>query len=364
MLGAMCCAGASYEWWFRKPDDQGTVFGAISAHAARPDIPTVDARVCWVVERDGGYAEWDTTLTPKSFDTAVRAVVVSFRNDWPTAVPRVRAELAYVNPVTMDVQRTSCGTWLGERLNRTSFGASETRDLVIALYDDNAMFAVNDNRRDSEVVSGCTKRPLPFTHFTAWVLLSVLEPNEQLVGKIEERVSVDVENGEPTVEIIGPPGAIRGDDRCTIADIDLICDEWSASIEVSNNGETASFSAMLMIDGPVKPSRTRDIYCQWAHTPSVEARIAKGQKCRLRLADRTRADGMNAYYGFSSWAVHALVDGHPFDVESMFHSTPFSDPPTVADDIVVTVEIVANPDLINGVQRRCVTLKAFKAVAA
>jgi hypothetical protein len=322
----------------------------------------MDARVCWVVERNGGYAECDITITPKSFDSGKCAIVVAFRNDSPAPLPKVRAELSYVDsPIA--VERAACGTWLNERLDRTSFGASETRELIIAVYDEGVMFAVKDNRRDPDVVSGCTTRPLPFTHFTAYIMLSVLDSNEQLVGKVEERVAVGIENDKPIVEIIGPPGAIRGHERRTLADIDLVCDEWSASIEVTNNGESALFSAMLTVSGPVKSVRTRDIYCQWAHTQSVEARIAKGQKCRLIVAERKLQGGMNAIQGFSSWAIHVLVDGHPFEIESMFHSTPFSAPPTVADDIAVTVEVIANPDLIDGVQRRQVTLKAFKAVA-
>jgi hypothetical protein len=355
---------AHYREHHRSPDAPSGTTTLATPVPALPDIPTVDARVCWIIERDGGYAEWDITMTRGSFDTAKRAVVVAFRNDSPTPVSKVRAELSYVHSVTMDVERAACGSWLGERLDRASFGASETRELIVAVYDEGVMFAIQDNRRDPNVVSGCTARPLPFAHFTAYIMLSVLNSNEQLFGKVEERVAVSISNDAPTVEIIGPPGAIRGHERRTLADIDLVCDEWSASVEVTNNGESALFCAMLMVSGPVKSVRTKDIYCQWAHTTSVEARIAKGQKCRLIVADRRLEGGMNAIQGFSSWAIHALVDGHPFEIESIFHSTPFSVPRTVADDITVNVDIIANPDLMNGVERRCFTLTAFKALAA
>lgn len=79
---------------------------------------------------------------------------------------------------------------------------------------------------------------------------------------------------------------------------------------------------------------------------SVETRIAKGQTCRLRLADRLRDTGPAMLMGFSWWSIHALADGHPLDIESMYHSTPFSDPPAAADDIVVDREVIANPDFM------------------
>ncbi len=106
--------------------------------------------------------------------------------------------------------RVGCGTWLGESLDRAYFGAGETRELIIAVYDDSAMFSVRDNRREPGIVSGCTKSPLSFIFFIAIVKLWVNDSDEQSIGTIEERISVGVKHGKPTVEIIGPPGEILG----------------------------------------------------------------------------------------------------------------------------------------------------------
>lgn len=150
----------------------------------------------------------------------------------------------------------------------------------------------------------------------------------------------------------------------------MICDERSARIEVTNNGAGAMFSASLSIKGPVKAHRTTGLYCQWEHTPSSETRIAKNQTCRLIVAEQHHEGpsslpslGITVMWYFTWWVIHAIADGIPFETESSEHSSPFSEPPAAADDITLDIEIVANPDLIDGVQHRRITLQAFKAVA-
>src|ERR1044071_716722 len=345
-------------------------YGAYKAHyqtapvseelvAEVPELSTADARVCWVMEKSGGYVESDSTA-PSGEIPALRAIVVAFRNESSRPSVAVRAEVHYVQMTEME--RTACATWLGETQCTAVIAPRESKDLLVALYDGASFLSVTDNRQ-SPATTGCTRRALPFRSFTAWIKLSLIDSSGRLIGEFDERVGVAVRAGKPTVEIIGPPGAIRGLAPHTIADVSVICDEWSVVVEVTNHGEAAIFSATLGIRGPVKSFRTTDIYCQWAHTSSVEARITKGQTCRFRVADRLRDTGAAMLMGFSWWSIHAIVDGYPFDIESAYHSTPFSEPPAVAGDIEVELEVIANPDLIGGVEQHRITLHAFKAAS-
>lgn len=328
---------------------------------APPDLVTADSRVCWVVERGGGFVERDTTATPEELADATRAIVVSIRNDANTRTPKVRGELHYLQTPS-EVVRVAHGSWLGERSNEISFAPHDSRDLLVALYKEQRFFAVDDNRYGPDIAAGCSSRALPFNDFTAWITLSVIDSNDHLISEFEERLGVRAMNDRPEVEVIGPPGAIVGMTPHSMADTKLLCDEWSASLEVTNRGEAAKYCATLAIAGPMKSMRTSDLFCQWSHTQAVESRIAKGQTCRLIIADRVPdAVGMA---GFSHWVIHAIADGHAVDLPSMYHSTPFSDPPTVADDITVDVVLIADPDFLNGVERHRVVLHAFKAIRA
>lgn len=132
----------------------------LERHLVIPDIATVDARVCWVVERDGGYVETNTPLTPEPFSIAMQAAVLAFRNTSRVSNQRVRARIGFLNTVAIGAVMTPCGTWLGGVMNVESLIA-EPRELVVALFDGSAMFCVNDNRRERGSLEGCAKTVLP-----------------------------------------------------------------------------------------------------------------------------------------------------------------------------------------------------------
>lgn len=158
-----------------------------------------DARSCFVVERDGGYAEADVHT---SSENTIQAVVGSFVNSSRNPIPMVRARIAYVQSGPT-VVHTACGTWLNEKLDRTSFAPDETRDLLIALRCDSEMFTANDNRREPEAPSACSKRKLPFMNFLAYVNLSVLDSAGKLVGRSKRQVfSVGLNKKGPTIEVL------------------------------------------------------------------------------------------------------------------------------------------------------------------
>jgi hypothetical protein len=175
-----------------------------------PDIVAVDARTRWVVEQNDGYAEWDNLnlQKPESFGGALRALIASFRNNSRFAAEVVRAEIAYLGNSGDIVERVAFGTWLAEEFNWTTLSARDTRDLVIALYDERTMFAVNDNRRDSEQRRSCTPRPLPYTQLIVCVTLVILDGDFRAVGEREERFRIELTNSGPKITLLRPPGSV------------------------------------------------------------------------------------------------------------------------------------------------------------
>jgi hypothetical protein len=175
-----------------------------------PDIVAVDARTRWVVEQNDGYAEWDNLnlQKPESFGGALRALVASFRNNSRFAAEAVRAEIAYLSNSGEVAERIACGTWLAEEFNWTTLFARDTKDLVIALYDERTMFAVNDNRRDTEQRRSCTPRPLPYTHLIVCVTLVILDDDFRAVGERAERFRIALTNSGPKITLLPPPGSV------------------------------------------------------------------------------------------------------------------------------------------------------------
>jgi hypothetical protein len=145
----------------------------------------------------------------------------------------------------------------------------------------------------------------------------------------------------------------------------IVCTPDHSEIVVRNDGVVADFLGTLRIAGPVlrRGYDYDDLLCRWSHTTSARTKIASGQERRIVLADNLHDTETDAAMGFSKWRIYAVTGGVLISVESSFASTPLSDPPAVAPDIVLEGTIFAEPALANGAQSFRVTLRAFEAVS-
>lgn len=66
-------------------------------------------------------------------------------------------------------------------------------------------------------------------------------------------------------------------------------------------------------------------------------------------------------FGFHQWRIEATSDAGPFDFDALYTSSSISQPVSCAPDIMVVGSIIADPDLMNGLQRFNIVLKAFTA---
>ena len=148
-----------------------------------------------------------------------------------------------------------------------------------------------------------------------------------------------------------------------VAVVSLLCDRDRAELRVRNDGPVADFWGTLRIKGDVRRFvDTTNLLCRWPHTASVRTRIARGQECRIILAENVRVRDIGPTYGCSMWHIYGWSGDRLVIVESLWSSTPFSRPPAEAPDIILEGEIVADPDLQNGLQPFRVVLRAFEAV--
>lgn len=128
-------------------------------------------------------------------------------------------------------------------------------------------------------------------------------------------------------------------------------------IDVTNEGAGAYFYAPIQIDGLVKVQKS-GIFAKWEHTNSVRSWIAKGQTCRLKLA---RMDYKGAC---NQWVILAVLsDDNNLEIPAFYSSCAVSKPIIEAPDIVVTGQVIAEPDLENGIQQFGVSLRAFDAIS-
>lgn len=128
-------------------------------------------------------------------------------------------------------------------------------------------------------------------------------------------------------------------------------------VQVTNTGAGAHFYARLEINGPVTGQK-RDIFAKWAHTDTVKARIARGDTCRLDIARLDWSRGRET----CQWKVIAVRKDHDVvELPALYSSCAVSTPLIRADDIIVAVSIISEPDLENGIQEQPVVLKAFGA---
>ncbi|MGA8145652.1 MAG: hypothetical protein WB987_17335 [Candidatus Acidiferrales bacterium] len=128
-------------------------------------------------------------------------------------------------------------------------------------------------------------------------------------------------------------------------------------IDITNEGAGAHFYVPIQIDGMVNGQKS-GIFARWEHTNSARSWIAKGQTCRLQLARMERKALCN------QWVILAVLsDDSVLDIPATYSSCAVSEPITKAPDIVVTGQVVAEPDLENGVQWFGVTLRAFDAIS-
>ncbi len=137
----------------------------------------------------------------------------------------------------------------------------------------------------------------------------------------------------------------------------LAFDPRAVKIGVTNTGSGAYFYAPIEIQGLVRGS-TRDVFAKWTHGDTIRTWIAKGQSCWLAVARLERGNLMT-----SQWIIPTVrTDGVVEEVQSIYSSCAASKPIVRAPDIVVSVSVMAEPDLQNGIQTFRVRLRGFDAV--
>jgi hypothetical protein len=142
-----------------------------------------------------------------------------------------------------------------------------------------------------------------------------------------------------------------------IARVRVICSNELASLSITNEGTAAEFYAVFSISGVVDSSQRTDLFAKWTHTNCPRVKMMKGQICSIILAELVSQDGL------STWRIHTVMEGNMRAVEIMAvkSSSREAQPPAIADDIRITGHIIADPDLLNGIQSFEVVLQAFSA---
>jgi hypothetical protein len=129
---------------------------------------------------------------------------------------------------------------------------------------------------------------------------------------------------------------------------------------VKNEGQSAEFHALMRIKGQVNSTQKDDLFCRWAHTQTSHTRIAKGQTCKIELA-KLRSD-MGAY----QWRIETATDGKPTEIDAYY--TNFigargdDGKPSPGPDIMLSVSVIAEPDLVNQIQKIEIILKPYNAI--
>jgi hypothetical protein len=141
----------------------------------------------------------------------------------------------------------------------------------------------------------------------------------------------------------GPMATVKGS----------VGDTRKVSILVTNKGQAADFYAVFSISGQIAPEQ--ELFALWEHTDSIKTTIAKGQTRRIILANMMHRNQLQ------TWQICATSEtGHRF-VQAPQHSCAVSTPIARAADIIITGQVVAEPDLVNGIQPFKVVLHAFEA---
>lgn len=123
------------------------------------------------------------------------------------------------------------------------------------------------------------------------------------------------------------------------------------SLLVQNIGGSAEFYGIFEIRGMVNVDKKTDLYCSWANTDSQKTRIAKGLTCRIDLAE------LKWDRGIATWQINHTTKNGFAHIAATYSST--TDPNGRAPSIVLRVSIVAEPDLMGGIQQFEVVLEPF-----
>jgi len=130
-------------------------------------------------------------------------------------------------------------------------------------------------------------------------------------------------------------------------------DTRKVSLLVTNLGQAAEFYAVFSLSGPI-PQEKR-FSGRWEHTHSTKTVIAKGETRCLILANMMHRNN------FQQWQIFAIGETGPLYIQATQSSCATSTPIAKASDIVISGELVAVPDLVNGIQPFKVVLHAFDA---
>jgi hypothetical protein len=125
---------------------------------------------------------------------------------------------------------------------------------------------------------------------------------------------------------------------------------------VTNQGSVASFRGSFDIDGPVNASSRTDLFCRWVHTDLQHTRIVKGETRQIVLAE------LKSDLGWSRWDIEHVTKTGPARIEAQYTYPAVTYPP-IPDDhpIYLRGKIIADPDLVNGIQSFEVQLWMFHA---
>ncbi len=168
---------------------------------------------------------------------------------------------------------------------------------------------------------------------------ALLEHTRELRSARLQR-ALDAASAEP----IGPKAVVRmeyGSQPCVL---------------VTNEGTLAEFYGVFSIQGLVRGRERSELFCRWTHTDSPRTKIAKGQTYRIILAE---LNWDSSPFLTATWTIRTTRESGPMDIGAHYSSTATTEPICRAPDIILSGEVFAEPDLINGSQPFRVVLKAF-----
>lgn len=130
-------------------------------------------------------------------------------------------------------------------------------------------------------------------------------------------------------------------------------------ILIPNQDRQAEYFGVFSISGgPVDADRTSELFCQWTHTDSIRAKIARSQPCRIILA-HMETESPTPRTLTTRWVIHTATEKGPQEIKAAYCSS--TEPLAYAPDIVLSGAIFRDPDDPDGPQPFRVVLHGFGA---
>lgn len=129
----------------------------------------------------------------------------------------------------------------------------------------------------------------------------------------------------------------------------------AAILCVKNDGALAQFYATLRVAGPVYGLKGSE-FARWTHSDAVKVTIPRGVEFRAKLAELE----WDSDARFARWRIFGVTQsGMVDDARAQWSSCATSEPLVRAPDLVVSGQVIAEPDLRGGPKPYRVVLQAF-----